>query len=212
MGSEPPFRVAFAVVLTTAVALSGAFRLRARRLGGTIPRAREGRGPLVLRLLFALPFYLGMIAYVVNPDWMRWSSLPLPTWLRWVGVAVAAAMLPLLVWVLLSLGTNISETYLTKADHRLVTHGPYRWVRHPLYAVALTAFLGLAVAAANGFLLVMGSAILIAMARLVVPREEAELMARFGDGYGAYRARTGAFVPRLGASRRLKAGGKVAGG
>lgn len=198
MGSELPFRVAFAIVLATAIALSGAFRARARRLGGTIARAREGRGPLVLRLLFAVPFYLGMLAYLANPAWMRWSSLPLPAGLRWTGVAVAAAMLPLLLWVLRSIGTNISETYLTKAEHELVTHGPYRWVRHPLYAVALTAFLGLGVAAANGFLLVMGSAILMAIARLVIPREEAELMARFGDRYDEYRRRTGALVPRIG--------------
>jgi hypothetical protein len=39
-------------------------------------------------------------------------------------------------WVFSSIGRNVTETVLTKADHTLVTTGPYRWLRHPLYATA----------------------------------------------------------------------------
>jgi protein-S-isoprenylcysteine O-methyltransferase Ste14 len=41
--------------------------------------------------------------------------------------------LPAALWVFSALGRNVSETVLTKGDHELVTAGPYRWIRHPLY-------------------------------------------------------------------------------
>jgi protein-S-isoprenylcysteine O-methyltransferase Ste14 len=186
----------FAIILVAAFGMSGFFRRRARQ-SGAIPRRREGARTMFLRLLFALPFYLGMVAYVVNPRWMDWSALPLSATFRWVGVVVGLGTLPLLYWVLSSLGRNISETFLTKGDHQLVTHGPYRWVRHPLYTAATIAFLALGLVAANAFILVMGVVVFAAMALLVVPKEEAELMDKFGEAYDVYRQRTGALVPRV---------------
>jgi protein-S-isoprenylcysteine O-methyltransferase Ste14 len=152
---------------------------------------------MFLRLLFALPFYLGMVAYVVNPRWMDWSALPLSATFRWVGVVVGLGTLPLLYWVLSSLGRNISETFLTKGDHQLVTHGPYRWVRHPLYSVATIAFLALGLVAGNAFILVMAAVVFAALALLVVPKEEAQLVEKFGGAYRAYQGRTGGLLPRI---------------
>ena len=198
MVSESFFRLMFAAILLAAFSMSGFFRRRARQTGA-IPRSREGGWSLLVRLLFAIPFYLGMVAYVVNPRWMDWSALPLSASIRWVGVALGLAMLPLLYWVLRSIGRNISETVLTKTDHQLVTHGPYRWVRHPLYTAATAAFLALGLIAANAFILVMGVVIFAAIALLVVPREEAELAGKFGAAYAGYKQRTGALVPRMSA-------------
>ena len=196
MASETFFRVIFAIILVAAFGMSGFFRRRARQTGA-IPRRREGGRTMFLRLLFAAPFYLAMVAYVVNPRWMDWSALPLPTAVRWVGVAIGLAALPVLYWVLSSIGRNISETVLTKTDHQLVTHGPYRWVRHPLYTAATIAFLALGLVAANAFILVMGVVIFAAMALLVVPKEEAQLVEKFGGAYRAYQGRTGGLLPRL---------------
>ena len=196
MVSESFFRVMFAIILVAAFGMSGFFRRRARQ-SGAIPRSRDGGRTMFLRLLFAAPFYLAMVAYLVSPRWMDWSALSLSVTFRWVGVVVGLATLPLLYWVLSSLGRNISETFLTKGDHQLVTHGPYRWVRHPLYTVATVAFLSLGLIASNAFILVMGGVIFAAMALLVVPKEEAKLMDKFGEAYDEYRRRTGALVPRV---------------
>jgi len=194
--SESFFRVMFAIILVAAFGMSGFFRRRARQ-SGAIPRSREGGRTMFLRLLFALPFYLGMVAYVVKPRWMDWSALPLSATFRWVGVVVGLATLPLLYWVLSSLGRNISETFLTKDEHQLVTHGPYRWVRHPLYSVATIAFLALGLVAANAFILVMAAVVFAALALLVVPKEEAQLVEKFGGAYRAYQGRTGGLLPRI---------------
>ena len=106
-------------------------------------------------------------------------------------------MLPLLYWVVSSIGNNISETFLTKENHVLVTFGPYRWVRHPLYAVATMGWVSLSILAANWFMLAMACLAFIGIAVLVIPREEAALMRKFGNEYREYMQRTGRFAPRL---------------
>ena len=150
---------------------------------------------MLARLLFAAPLYFSLIAYMLNPEWMAWSSFSLPTWLRSLGVVVGIAMLPLLTWVMISIGKNISETFLTKGCHELVTHGPYRWVRHPLYAVATIIFLSLGIVASNWFMLIMALIAFIAVALFVVPKEESELIQKFGNEYREYQERTGKFAP-----------------
>lgn len=195
MTGELLFRVFFGVILLGAFLISGTFRRRARRTEA-IARAREGAQVLALRLLFAAPLYVALLGYLINPRWMAWASLPLPQWLRWAGVAAGLAVLPAIYWVMSSIGTNVSETYLTKESHALVTHGPYRWIRHPLYTVALAAFLALGVIAANWFMLAMVLVGLGAIALLVVPREEAELLRKFDGEYENYQRRTGRFLPR----------------
>jgi protein-S-isoprenylcysteine O-methyltransferase Ste14 len=197
MPSENLYRWVFVVLFVAILSISGYFRRKARQSGEAIPRAREGGLAILLRLLFAAPLYLSMLAYMLNPAWMAWSALPIPPWLRWLGGAVALAMVPVVYWVLTSLGRNISETYLTKGEHVLVSHGPYRWVRHPLYSAATLAFLGLGLLAANAVMLVMALVMIVAIALLVIPREEAELTGKFGPAYVEYMGRTGRLLPRL---------------
>lgn len=197
MSGEQIFRWLFVAAFVGAFVISGAFRYRARQTGETIPRAREGNQNLALRIAFAIVFYLSMLTYAINPAWMAWSALPVPIWLRWTGVAVAFAMLPLLWWVMVSIGKNISETFLTKESHQLVTHGPYRWVRHPLYSVATILFVALGVTAANGLIIALALIAFAGIAMYVVPKEEAELIRKFGPAYQAYQTRTGRFLPLL---------------
>jgi len=191
------FRWLFIAIFLSTFFVSGYFRRRARQSGEAIPRLREGRATLVARLLFAAPLYLSLLAFMLNPSWMSWSFLPLPDWARWIGVAVGLSVPALVYWIMISIGKNISETYLTKQSHQLVRHGPYRWIRHPLYSVATLAFAALGVIAANWFMLAMALIVFAAIAVLVVPREEAELVRKFGEEYREYQRRTGRFIPRL---------------
>jgi len=197
MANEQVFRWFFIAICVGTLSISGYFRRKARRSGEAIPRAREGELVLLSRLLFAAPLYLSIFAYMVNPAWMAWSAISLPTWLRWLAAAVGLAMLPLVYWVFSSIGNNISETFLTKEKHVLVAHGPYRWVRHPLYAAATMSLVALSVLAANWFMLAMAGAAFLGIAGLVIPREETELVQKFGDEYREYMERTGRFAPRL---------------
>lgn len=197
MEQEGLFRLVFIAIFVAALSISAYFRRRARRSSEVIPRVREGKLSLTLRILFAAPFYLSFLAYMINPEWMGWSSIALPSWLRWSGVAAGLGMLPVLYWVVRTLGKNISDTVLTKKDHTLVSEGPYRRVRHPLYSVGTVTFVSLGIIAANWFIIVMALLILIGIALIVIPREEANLKSKFGDEYSEYIKRTGMLAPRV---------------
>lgn len=197
MRSDQVFRWAVMAVFFGMFLISGYFRRRARQSGEVVSRRSEGMPILFARLIFASPLYLSFLAYVLDPAWMEWSSFDVPVWLRWLAVIVGVGTLPLLYWVMISIGKNISETTLTKESHELVVHGPYRWVRHPLYSVAALGLVSLSIVAANWFMMGMALIALAAISLFVVPREEAELILKFGDEYLEYRARTGRFAPRL---------------
>lgn len=196
MAVETLFRGIFLLVFLSAIVISGYHRKRARQTAGAIPRRAEGSPALLLRAAMGLMLFGSFLAYVFAPDWLAWSTLALPTWLRWAAAALAVSCLPLLWWVFESIGGNVSETVLTKSTHQLVTHGPYKWIRHPLYAFAFLEFLSLAFLASNWFLILLVGIGVAAFRFVVIPKEEANLVRTFGDEYEAYRDRTGALIPR----------------
>jgi protein-S-isoprenylcysteine O-methyltransferase Ste14 len=161
-----------------------------------LSRREEGLFVMIALRLSALVAGTALLAYMINPRWMAWSSVPLPNWLRWVGAALGVLVVPpLLFWVFHSLGRNLTDTVVTRREHTLVTHGPYRWVRHPFYDVGFLGLLAVTLLTANWFLALTG-AVCIALLVYRTRTEEAKLIERFGDEYRAYRERTGAFFPR----------------
>ena len=134
MDLDATFRGIFLLVFLSSFLISGYHRKRARQSGEVIPRRAEGPIALLLRMAMALVVAVSFFAYVFAPTWLVWSTWNLPIWLRSAAAAMAIACLPAIHWVFVSLGDNVSETILTKSTHQLVTHGPYRWIRHPLYA------------------------------------------------------------------------------
>jgi protein-S-isoprenylcysteine O-methyltransferase Ste14 len=195
MPPETIFRLIAIVFSVTLFGTSGYFRRRADRQAGAL-RTSEGQRAVALIRLLMLGALLPVLAYFINPDWVVWARLPLPAAVRWLGVALAAIALPLGYWVLSSIGNNISPTQATRHNHQLVTHGPYRFVRHPLYSVGLLAYTALALITAMWWILI---GVLPAIVFLLwrTPHEEARLIETFGDAYRAYARRTGRFVPRL---------------
>lgn len=107
----------------------------------------------------------------------------------------------LLVSTFLSLGENLTDTVVTRQTHTLVTHGPYRWVRHPFYDSAALLALALSLITANWLFFVTG-VVLFCLSIIRTRTEEEILVARFGDSYRAYMERTVRFLPRLAANRR----------
>lgn len=176
---------------------SAYYRRRARREGGTIPRSREAPLLIIGRVIVALPLFVAILVYVVDPRWMAWSAVALPVLLRWVGVGLGLLAVPAAYWVFRTLGRNVSETVLTKEGHELVTAGPYRVIRHPLYATGGGLFLAVGLMAASWFILLFALLALASIRLIVVPMEERALVAKFGDAYRSYMRRTGALFPRV---------------
>ncbi len=196
MSEESTFR-AVALAIFVCFFLIGMYhRIRAHQPDEKISRKEEGRPIMILLRLFGLAFWIGVIIYLIHPPWMGWSQLSLLPWFRWTGAALGAVCVPLFYWVATSLGKNITDTVVTRKEATLVSHGPYHWVRHPLYSVAALFFPAFALLLANWFILLMGVLGLILLS-LRTPIEEAKLIEKFGDEYREYMKRTGRFVPRL---------------
>jgi protein-S-isoprenylcysteine O-methyltransferase Ste14 len=190
------FHLIAVLIFVIAVSIGGYFRYQAEKSGERLSWAAEGCAVMVLLRLAGLLGWFSLIAYLINPAWMQWSAVPLPAWLRWCGAAIATLALPLLYWLFRSIGRNITQTVKTRNEHQLITTGPYRWVRHPLYSVGTLLFGSFALITANWFLALV-TALSFVMLLVRLPNEERHLIERFGDEYKEYMKRTGRFVPRL---------------
>ncbi len=188
-------------IFLISASISKYHRSKAKISGEAIPRRDEGRVAMLLRALVALPLMLSFLAYLINPSWMAWSHVALPVWVRWVGVGLGILCLPLLWSLFSSIGSNISETVLTKKEHELVVTGPYGWIRHPLYTVAMSLFASYGLIASNWWMMMFTALGLVMVVVLVIPKEEAELIAKFGDEYRDYQERVGKLLPRLSSLR-----------
>jgi protein-S-isoprenylcysteine O-methyltransferase Ste14 len=192
---ETFFRILIAVIFIAIFSIAIPFRHRAEKQGGQL-RSNEGQSIVRLMRLLSAIIWGFVLAYVINPDWVAGAQLPLPLWARGSGALLLVAALPLMYWVYISLGLNVSPTQSTREGATLVTHGPYRWIRHPLYTVGTMAYLGIGLVTALWPVLVGLLAPIIFLA-LRTPKEEARLIEIFGDGYRQYMARTGRYVPKL---------------
>jgi protein-S-isoprenylcysteine O-methyltransferase Ste14 len=128
--------------------------------------------------LFTLPFVVAVLVIAIVDSPMLQVGKP-PSWLRAVSIPVLILGLAIWLWSVVLIVRNVPRG-------RLITKGPYAWVRHPLYtAVALLVlpwigflldtWLGLVI----GVVLYLGS-------RIFAPEEEAGLSRTFGEAWREY--------------------------
>lgn len=200
MNQDQVFRIVLIACSLAIFPITAYHRVKSQATGEKLDRRQEGLFILCTLRPAGILCMVGLVAYMVAPALMAWSSVPLPEAWRWTGVAVGVCAAGLLVWTLRSLGRNLTDTVVTRKEHTLVTGGPYRWMRHPFYGGVVLSMLANSLVAANWFLFASGalvSVLLVARTR----KEEEHLFERFGDAYRAYAARTGRFVPGIGRAR-----------
>ncbi len=196
MQNEDIFRLVLILGFVAVFPIALYHRLKSHASKEKLDRRAEGLFVLLTLRPIALVRMLGLVAWLINPGWMDWSSLRLPLWLRWFGVGLGVITAVLLIVVYRSLGTNLTDTVVTRARHTLVTTGPYRWVRHPFYVAYMLAVTADSIVTANWFLALTGFAT-IALFLIRTRTEEQKLVERFGVEYRSYMERTGRFFPRL---------------
>jgi len=195
--NENIFRILAAVILFTGSGISIYHRRKADRdTGEKISRKADGTAMMTVIKLGGLVLWLSPLAYLVNPNWMAWSKMGLPDPFRWTGAVIGIFCVLGIYWLFSSIGSGITPVSATRKEHKLVTSGPYRWVRHPLYTIGSSFYVSLGMMADNWFIAVLGVLAFIAMA-IRTPKEEANLIEKFGDEYREYLRQTGRFLPRL---------------
>lgn len=195
--NENIFRILVGLIFVTALSISGYFRRKAdRESGEKISRSVDGTAMMTAIRIGGLLLWLSPIIYVTTPQWMNWSKIGLPEAVRWIGVGLGIFCVFGIYWLFSSIGTGITPTSATRQEHKLSTSGPYRWIRHPLYTFGSSMFVSFGMMADNWFIATLGIFTFILMA-IRTPKEEANLIEKFGDEYRAYMKRTGRFLPKL---------------
>ena len=196
--NENIFRIFAALILFTGIGISSYYRRKADQDSGEkISRKVDGTAFMNIIRLGGLLLWLSPLVYLINPAWMAWSKIGLPEWVRWFGVILGVLCTLGIYWLFSSIGSGITPTSATRKQHQLVTSGPYRWVRHPLYTVGSSLFIAFGMMADNWFIMFLGILAFIAMASRT-PKEEANLIEKFGDEYREYMKHTGRYLPKLG--------------
>lgn len=186
-------RLALSALIVIDLSVPVYFRRRAAVSLSPLARLKEG-GLFLPERLLTIAIYCCLLAYVISPRWMTWSQIRLPRGVSPLGAPLAGLALAWMVWAFRHLGSNLFGP--RAGDHTLVTTGPYRWIRHPLYSGWAVLMAGYSVLTSNCFVALLA---LVAVAAVIqrTPREEWQLVERFGEAYREYAARTGRFLPRL---------------
>ena len=153
---------------------------------------RERRSPIATASMTV--FFL-VLYFTIR---MRWSMLASSGFLvpRSCGLGLMVLGTAYNIWGRLHLGRNWADQVRIYGNQTLVTRGPYRFVRHPLYASLLWMFYGASVVYLNPLAALEITLVFLPAMGYRAGLEERALMETFGDDYRLYRMRTGRFLPR----------------
>ena len=186
--------IAKAVILAATIvliAIRAPHGHRSRRI--KVVKDRKGRRDVVLLILTILGFWVPLI-WITSPVF-SFAEYPLRVGPLVAGVVCFVAGLGLFYRSHADLGTNWSVTLQVRENHRLITRGVYRRVRHPMYVALFLYSFGQALVLPNW---VAGPSYLITFAILFTLRvgaEEGMMLEEFGDDYAAYMAKTKRLIP-----------------
>jgi protein-S-isoprenylcysteine O-methyltransferase Ste14 len=159
--------------------------------------ARSCKGPREVALLtLAWMGFLVPLIWIVSPVF-SFAEYPLGPWPFGAGALFLVAGLWLFHRSHSDLGTYWSVTLELRENHRLITEGIYRHIRHPMYASLFLYSIGQALVVPNW---VAGPSYLVTFGILFALRigaEERMMLETFGDEYAAYRARTKLLIPGI---------------
>ncbi len=190
-----PFSVVWLVLW--ALYLFGIYTPSARRFRRS--RVRENRtsvGDALLDFSVFFAWQVFPLIYIFS-DWLDFADFRLPSWTGWPGAALLALAVAVLFLAYRTLGANWSPKIDVREGQTLITGGIYTRIRHPIYAGIWLWALAQPLLLHNW---IAGPAMLVTFLPLYVtrlPKEEAMMIAHFGERYRAYMQRTGAIFPRF---------------
>jgi protein-S-isoprenylcysteine O-methyltransferase Ste14 len=134
-------------------------------------------------LVYGAAFIIGLLLHLVLPLHL------LPTTLaRGVGVVCVLVSLPVAIATLRVLSRAHTPVDPMKPTTALVTEGPFRYSRNPIYVALTLLYLGMAFLVNAWWILLLVVPVLVVLRYGVIAREEAYLTRKFGDAYRQYTA------------------------
>ena len=166
---------------------------RRHRSAGRGESRDRGTLKLLHGVIFASIFAAVFVSQAGIARWPRAWIAPL----FWTGIGMMVVGLPLRWWAVRTLDRWFTVDVAIRAGHRLVRHGPYRWLRHPSYTGALLLLLGMGLALGSWLSLLLLALPVGAAFLRRIGVEEAALAAAFPDEYPEYARRTRRLLPGI---------------
>ena len=197
MNTETIFRITLPVLILGFALHRGYYvKYHSKPEDATVKKREEGMVSKIAGLLGMLGF-LSVIVYAINPIWLEFASLSFPAWLRWLGLGLALVGFALLQWSQVTLANSWSDTPRMMKEQTLITSGPYRTIRHPIYT-AFLLILGSTLFISSNWLIGLcwaGMTILEVISRISF--EESLMLEFFGEQYREYMKKTGRLFPKV---------------
>jgi len=116
--------------------------------------------------------------------------------LRLLGLCLSLYFLVVVPWATRTIGRSYVPGAAVLDDHQLITAGPFRFVRHPIYSGVVVLWLGAALGTLNWVMLALWPLLILGILREARLEEEL-LRGKFGDAYETYAKGRGRLLPRL---------------
>jgi protein-S-isoprenylcysteine O-methyltransferase Ste14 len=139
---------------------------------------------------------IGLFLYLLAPPWWTWTELPFGEGVQWLGLVLTIMPIFFLIWVHRHLDSQWSIALELQEDHKLITSGPYRRIRHPMYLGIFVYTIGM-ILISSDLLVLLFFAFTIWVNYRRIPREEQMMIDEFGVEYQEYMAKTGKLLPRI---------------
>ena len=136
----------------------------------------------------------GLFLYLFSPPWWTWTIIPVGEWIQWLGIIIAVVPIFFIFWVHQHLDRQWSIALEIQEDHKLITTGPYKYVRHPMYLGIFIYTIGLMMISLD-LLVILFFAFSIWVNYRRIPSEEQMLIDEFGDEYLEYIKHSGRLLP-----------------
>jgi len=167
-----------------------------RAAGAKRPLRRESADSRLYHVLLMIAAFALLFRADLRIGQLGWRIVAPSLPAAYIGLGLTLLGAGVAIWARSALGANWSAEVTVKENHSFVQRGPYRLVRHPIYAGGLLAMLGTAIVygAAGCF-----AAVLLAFVGwwLKARREEEFMTQQFGDDYRCYQRNVRQLIPFL---------------
>ena len=156
---------------------------------------KKSSGDIILLVFDGIGMIVPLV-YVFS-SWLDFADYYMPNWVGWIGIVLFMDAIILLYFSHAHLGNNWSPVLGIKEKHTLVTHGIYKYIRHPMYAAHILWAVAQILILHNW---IAGFSFIIVMVPhylLRVDKEEKMMLDQFGIEYEEYMKTTGRIIPKL---------------
>lgn len=188
--------IQFKLIMAALLLMSTGIRLyyQGNREGFETAVIKHERREKFLIALFGLG--LNPIIFYLFTSRLKPFSFSLPTRVRWLGAGMIFAGNLLFIWSHRALGMNWTPFLEIRKGHTLVKNGPYKFIRHPMYAAIFLIGIGISFLSANWIVALSYILPAITLYLIRISDEEKMMIEQFGNEYREYMRNTGRLIPK----------------